>query len=81
MVVVAVWQLPHFSLAMMSSAGPANARPLKARVALQATIVGINFMLGSFREGCGILGMVSARPGFGRSRSDSQSVGRFCTRG
>jgi hypothetical protein len=28
-------------------AGPANARPLKARVALNAAIVGINFMLGS----------------------------------
>ena len=48
LVVDAVWQLPHFSLAMMSSAGPANARPLKARVALNAAIVGINFMLGSF---------------------------------
>ena len=49
LVVVAVWQLPHFSLAMMSSPGPANAGPLKARAALQAAIVKINFMLVSIR--------------------------------
>src|SRR4029079_18322959 len=55
LVVEAVWQLPHFSLAMMSSAGPANARPLKARVALQAAIVEINFMLVSFGACCGLL--------------------------
>jgi ribosome-associated toxin RatA of RatAB toxin-antitoxin module len=45
---------------MMSSAGPANARPLKARVALQAAIVEINFMLVSFEACCE---MLIARPG------------------
>src|SRR5678815_4335659 len=62
LVVVAVWQLPHFSLAMMSSAGPANARPLRARVALQAAIVGMNFIRGSFKACCGFLILSVARP-------------------
>jgi hypothetical protein len=47
LVVDAVWQLPHFSLAMMSSAGAANAGPLMARAAELTAIVRINFMLGS----------------------------------
>ncbi len=55
LVVDAVWQLPHFSLAMMSSAGPANAMPVKAMVAVQAAIVEINFMLVSFGACCGLL--------------------------
>src|SRR3982751_5960310 len=59
---------------MMSSAGPANARPLRARVALHATIVGISFIPGllqwTLEKSCAITNATASR-----------DVKRFCTRG
>src|SRR5678815_5509983 len=81
LVVDAVWQLPHFSLAMMSSPGPAKARPLRARVTLQAAMVGINFMLGSLENASELLIWSERDPVLDGSPADPLSVGRFCPRG